>query len=204
MFESTSIQWNQQYYSPKLLEKLKGILFAPVTVVEAPAGYGKTTAVRGYLEHNLPKDMEMHWWDAVEDDPTASWNSLCRVISLIDLATGKELHSLGFPKPISSWEVGKAISGLSCNRKTVLVLDDFQYLQRKLSRSVMVSLLSYLGEHLHLVIITQSSRPFSISILKKPMFTGFVLRICDWIIWIFVVIAGCAAVLLQQDKQKKY
>ncbi|HOO27872.1 MAG TPA: hypothetical protein PLU43_05365, partial [Lachnospiraceae bacterium] len=38
------------YFSPRLLDKLEDIWNHPLTVVEAPMGYGKTTAVKEYLK----------------------------------------------------------------------------------------------------------------------------------------------------------
>jgi len=167
MEESKAFQPNPHYYSSKLLEKLEGVLAAPVTVVEAPSGYGKTTAVRDYLKATLPKGVPVHWWNAVEDAPAASWAALVKEFMRIDPMAGKELLSLGFPKPMSAWEIGKLIGSLNCDAQTVLVLDDFHYLQKVLSRDVMSALLSYAGKKLHLVIITQTVRPFPLSYFEQ-------------------------------------
>ncbi len=40
------------YFSNKLMENLKRIYEYPLTIVEVPMGYGKTTAVREYLNNN--------------------------------------------------------------------------------------------------------------------------------------------------------
>lgn len=151
---------NIHYYSPRLLKKLGGMLTTPVTVVEAPFGYGKTTAVRDYLRDNLPEDIHLFWWSAEEGAPETSWVRLCREFARIDTEAGKELCALGFPKPISSWEIAQLIAGMRCDTPSVLVLDDFQFLQQELPRTVMSALLSYSGANLHLVIITQTTRPF--------------------------------------------
>ncbi|WP_170138088.1 LuxR C-terminal-related transcriptional regulator [Anaerobacterium chartisolvens] len=139
----------------------------PVTVIEAPSGYGKTTAVQDYLKNTLPKGVPVHWWNAEEDAPTAYWTALCKEFMSIDPMVGKELLSLGFPKPMSAWEIGKLIGSLSCDAQTVLVLDDFHFLQKVLSRNVMSALLSYAGKKLHLVIITQTVRPFPLSYFEQ-------------------------------------
>lgn len=41
------------YYSEKLQQELKIIPLAATTVVDAPSGNGKTTAIRDYLESDL-------------------------------------------------------------------------------------------------------------------------------------------------------
>ncbi|MDD4347161.1 MAG: hypothetical protein PHZ11_09855 [Desulfitobacteriaceae bacterium] len=79
---------NIHYYSPRLIKKLEGILTAPVTVVEAPSGYGKTTAVRDYLRDNLPEGTLLYWWSVDEDTPGTSWSRLCRKFRSIEPETG--------------------------------------------------------------------------------------------------------------------
>lgn len=155
------------YYSPQLNKKLKGILSAPVTVVEAPSGYGKTTAVRDYLRDNLPKSTPLYWWNAEEEAIGHSWTRLCRELERIDPLVGKQLLSAGFPRLLSAWEIGEAISSIRCDSQAVLVLDDFHFMQKELPRTVMSALLSYAGTKLHLVIITQTTRPFPISFFEQ-------------------------------------
>ena len=41
---------NQIYISKRLEDRLKTIYDYPVTLVEAPTGYGKTTVLREYLK----------------------------------------------------------------------------------------------------------------------------------------------------------
>ena len=55
MTDGKSLQPNSDYYSPRLLKKLEGVLSAPVTVIEEPSGYGKTTALRDYLKNTPSK-----------------------------------------------------------------------------------------------------------------------------------------------------
>lgn len=155
------------YFSQRLLQKLRGILAAPVTVVEAPSGYGKTTAVRDYLQANLPKGASLRWWSATEAAAEVSWLTLCRELAQIDPVAGQELLAIGFPRLLSAWEVAEAIGRLRSDRPTVLVLDDFQLLQTALPRAVMSALLAHAGRNLHLVIITQTARPFPLSLFEQ-------------------------------------
>ena len=49
-----------RYFSPRLLAALTGILSSPLTVIEAPMGYGKTVAVREFLRReNLARREEL-------------------------------------------------------------------------------------------------------------------------------------------------
>ena len=62
-----------RYYSDELREKLLKIGTASLTMVEAPAGYGKTTAVRLAME-TVPED-EVFWYTATESmaDGSMDW-----------------------------------------------------------------------------------------------------------------------------------
>ncbi len=162
-----AFQSNKHYYSPRLLKKLEGIFAVPLTVVEAPSGYGKTTAVWNYIKDKLPKGTPVHWWSAAEDASETSWTRLCREIEHIDPPSGKQLLSFGFPRMMNAWEIGHVISNLRSDTQSVLVLDDFHFLQKELPRTVMSALLSYAGTKLHLVIITQTTRPFPLSFFEQ-------------------------------------
>lgn len=68
----------QLYFSARLTKKMHEILHKPVTVVEAPAGYGKTSAVREALI-NLPAQ-QVHWFTAVNESSVVSYKRLCRAL----------------------------------------------------------------------------------------------------------------------------
>ena len=66
-----------RYFPSRLLKKLGDVLTVPVTVIEAPAGYGKTTALRHYLENSSANGMPVYWWTVDGIDHVASWSRLC-------------------------------------------------------------------------------------------------------------------------------
>jgi LuxR family maltose regulon positive regulatory protein len=45
-------------FSDKLKRQLDQMPYYPLTIVEAPSGFGKTTAVREYLKENLAPDAQ--------------------------------------------------------------------------------------------------------------------------------------------------
>lgn len=167
MIEKTGVQSNLHYFSPLLLKKLENILTVPVTVVEAPSGYGKTTAIRDYLNNHLNRGTPLYWWSAVQNEPLLSWMRLCRELEFIDPLAGKQLSAMGFPKLMTAWEIEKAIKNIHCNTSSVLVLDDFHYLQKEMPQTVMTALLSHNAAKLHLIIITQTARPFPLLYFRQ-------------------------------------
>ena len=65
------------YFSDSLKRKLARLRAFPAAVVEAPSGYGKTTALRDYLAAAAPQSPAVHWFTAVDEAPDASFRRLC-------------------------------------------------------------------------------------------------------------------------------
>ena len=63
-----------RYFSPRLLAALTGILSSPLTVIEAPMGYGKTVAVREFLRR---ENLAVIWVSVLDSPDGAFWRSLC-------------------------------------------------------------------------------------------------------------------------------
>ena len=86
-----------RYYSDELREKLLKIGTASLTMVEAPAGYGKTTAVRLAME-TVPED-EVFWYTATESMADGSMDWFIHQIYLADRRRdGAARPRLGQPK----------------------------------------------------------------------------------------------------------
>ena len=46
-----------KYYPPHLMERLEHIKSYPLTLVEAPSGFGKTTILEHFLDTRLPQSI---------------------------------------------------------------------------------------------------------------------------------------------------
>ena len=68
------------YYSDRLMKKLRMIHSLPVTVIEAPSGHGKTTAVRDLLQSSRPKNVQVLWFTAQDEAAAAGFHRLCQII----------------------------------------------------------------------------------------------------------------------------
>ena len=85
-----------RYFSPRLLAALTGILSSPLTVIEAPMGYGKTVAVREFLRR---ENLAVIWVSVLDSPDGAFWRSLCREFERLPetAETARALRSLGPP-----------------------------------------------------------------------------------------------------------
>lgn len=143
------------YFSDRLRRKLELMRAFSATVIEAPSGYGKTTAVRDYLEASVAQNADVYWFTAVDEAPEAGFLRLCREIGKIDGRAGKRLLQTGFPNAFTLGEACDALRFIACARETWLIIDNFQCLCPGLPPAFLAALLEHGGAGLHVVVVTQ-------------------------------------------------
>lgn len=143
------------YYSGRLKGKLNQLRFVPAAVVEAPSGYGKTTAIRYWLENDIPPNTPVYWFTAVDESPLAGFRRLCCAINKIDSNAGERLLRIGLPNSANVGEACDALRSIECTQETYLVIDNFQIIQSFLPASFFSALVEHGGKGLHIIIITQ-------------------------------------------------
>ena len=55
------------YYSDELLEKLEKIVEEKTTLIEAPTGYGKTTAIKDLMQNAQNRGATVEWITVAEE-----------------------------------------------------------------------------------------------------------------------------------------
>lgn len=114
------------YFPERIIEAMKGIFDCPLTIVEAPMGYGKTTAVR---EHLCNANAHILWHKIQDSSTYIFWSGFCRLLGELDERRANNLAELGFPKDsVSLQEALKLIVDIELPEKTVLVIDDYHLL----------------------------------------------------------------------------
>lgn len=120
------------YFSPRLLERLRVLDSKGIAYVEAPAGYGKTTAVRHYLRVNR---FPVLWVSALDSGPGNKdlfWRDLCRTLKAklpISHDLAKALLQLGYPHgPPQAEAAVELLEQLPVTQPTVLAIDDLHLL----------------------------------------------------------------------------
>lgn len=146
----------------RINQALSAIYDYPLTIVEAPMGYGKTTAVRNFLK----KEKRELLWVTIQSANDASaffWDRFTDEISKLDKKVGKALKSLGLP--LDTPQIDKVIAllnGLECEEQTVIVLDDYHLVKDLKVNNVISKVTSEKVENLHLVIITRDTTDLNI------------------------------------------
>jgi LuxR family maltose regulon positive regulatory protein len=167
MEQTKSGRAEPHYYSYRLKHKLDKLRFAPATVVEAPSGYGKTTAIRDFLQNSLPQGTPVYWFTAMDEKPSAGFRRLCREIEKIDSYAGERLVKIGLPNIGTIGEATEALRSAQCKHETYLVIDNFQFLQDALPPAFFLALLEHGGQGLHVIIVTQMLKRDTLAIVAS-------------------------------------
>ncbi|MDD2297833.1 MAG: hypothetical protein PHX79_08480 [Sphaerochaetaceae bacterium] len=113
-----------QYFSRRLMNKLASINEYPLTLLEAPSGFGKTTALRHFMDMRRQNGAAVYWHTFSAGRPGANWQDFCIVIGRIDAGCADQLRQAGPPDEDSLPQLAQIVSLLSCPIPTYLVLDD--------------------------------------------------------------------------------
>ncbi|MDR1685561.1 MAG: LuxR C-terminal-related transcriptional regulator [Desulfovibrio sp.] len=121
------------YFSERLFNDLAVITQTPLTLVEAPVGYGKSTAVREFLNR---REVRRVWVPVLASlfgvSEDAFWRSFCREFGRIvpeaaDVAAS--LERLGYPRdPVLFDAALELLHQLRLSEPTVLIADDVHLL----------------------------------------------------------------------------
>lgn len=111
------------YFSNRIIEALNGIFNYPLTIIEAPMGYGKTTAVRTFLKDS---DVNILWQSIYDNSLGGFWNNFAKQFYDSDGNRSQSLLQLGFPNDsLLLEEAIQLIDDIQFSDKTVLVIDDY-------------------------------------------------------------------------------
>ncbi len=149
---------------PQLFAELQQSLSCALTVIIAPAGFGKTTTVSAWLRATSvaaawlsleDDDNELQrFWSYVFSALSTSYPDLCT-----DLLEQLQTPLLHQPQPIEQ-VLTSFINGLVAEaREVVLVLDDYHTITSSLIHTSLAFLLEHLPPSLHLVLSTRSEPP---------------------------------------------
>src|SRR5438105_675409 len=156
---------------PRLSERLNRGAESKLTLVSAPAGFGKTTLLADWLAAVAVDGRTVTWLSLDQSDnyPASFWTYLIAALQTADPHIGASAISLlqsPQPPPI------EAVLSLLLNELSgmptdvVLVLDDYHVIDARDIHDGMVFLLDHLPPPLHLVIASRADPPLSLARLR--------------------------------------
>ncbi|HEU4325530.1 MAG TPA: LuxR C-terminal-related transcriptional regulator [Roseiflexaceae bacterium] len=161
---------------PRLLARLHEGLRGPLTLVSAPAGFGKTTLLASCLRATQlearPTHQALVAWlalDAGDNDPVRFWRYLIAALERQRPGVGGRALQLlpGSADRLSEAALTALINGLAeLTRPIVLALDDYHLIDEPLIHAGLTFLLDHMPASLRLVIASRTTPPLPLERLR--------------------------------------
>jgi LuxR family maltose regulon positive regulatory protein len=155
-------------YRPQTASLLNESLSRKLTIISAPAGFGKTSLVCEWLL-GCPSKAVWLSLDAADNDPVRYWNHLLSALEQVApeylLSTRVWLQTVGLD--MSESLMVPLLNELSMLKDPlVLVLDDFHMIKSEDIHQAMAYLIHYLPRSLQIILLTRDSVPLPLQRLK--------------------------------------
>ena len=127
MSKKANINTENLYLSERIESRLMQMKDYPLTVVEAPMGYGKTTCMRFFLKK---REIPYVWISVSDSSQHYFWQQFCRAFSQIDGDVSCELKAVGFPEDdILANMAVRLISAVTAELPFIFVIDDYHLIR---------------------------------------------------------------------------
>jgi LuxR family maltose regulon positive regulatory protein len=153
---------------PRLLERLNEGLHRKLTLISAPAGFGKTTLVSQWVLGG-PRPTAWLSLDEGENDPARFLTYLVAALQTIAANIGEGVSGvLQSPQPPPTEAILTALLNdlTTIQDPFVLVLDDYHLLDAQPVDQALSYLVEHLPPHMHLVITTREDPPLPLARLR--------------------------------------
>ena len=152
--------------------RIEEALERKLTVVSAPAGFGKSTLLSTWVAAASQGDRRVAWLslDSRDDDPARFWRYFVTALSRLDPGCGETALAL-----LSSPQAPQVVTVLTTvlndldilTGEVVLVLDDYHLIASDSIHEPLGFLLEHLPPGVHLVIATRADPPLPLSRLRE-------------------------------------
>ena len=155
---------------PRLSERLSRGAESALTLVSAPAGFGKTTLLAEWLAVAAADERSVAWLslDQRDNDPALFWTYLVAALNTGVPGVGSgALSVLQPPQPPNEAGLVALLNDLDAiSNDVVLVLDDYHVIDARDVQDGMAFLLEYLPPQIHLVIASRADPPLPLARLR--------------------------------------
>lgn len=156
---------------PRLSQRLEEELGGKLTLISAPAGFGKTTLLSMWLAVSSRSGRSAVWLslDPGDNDPTRFWRYFIAVADRLYPGAGDTalvlLHSSQAP-PIEAILTTLLNELTELPADAVLVLDDYHLIESRSIHEALAFLIEHLPPQVHLIISTRADPPLPLSRLR--------------------------------------
>ena len=126
-----------------------------LTVVEAPSGFGKTTAIREYFSSVLRDVVCEKWYTCLGESPEKAWMGICAMFSGAEDSIAEDLVELGVPTQESLPDIVTLLHEYQCSEPTYYIIDDYQLFDTTVRSKLLTALSVCRNDSLHIIVVTQ-------------------------------------------------
>ncbi len=155
-------------YRPHLIERLQQAAEHPLTLIAAPAGFGKTTLLSTWLER-APLTAAWVSLDPADNDLTRFWSYTLTALDKAFPGCGATaLSLLHSPQPPSMEGILSTVINTltTLSQEIVLVWDDYHLITAPVIHTSVTFLLEHLPPRLHLIIAARADPPLPLARLR--------------------------------------
>lgn len=156
---------------PRLLARLEAGLRGPLTLIAAPAGFGKTTLLADWLRRPTVAHRPVAWLtlDAGDSDPVQFFRYLISALQTLDPSIGATLLPLlrsAQPPPLQPLLMVLVNDLTRAPEGSLLVLDDYHVVDAPAIHQALTFLLDHLSPQFHLLVASRVDPPLPLSRLR--------------------------------------
>ncbi|HEX4683545.1 MAG TPA: LuxR C-terminal-related transcriptional regulator [Gemmatimonadaceae bacterium] len=156
---------------PRLIDALRQAGEQKLTIVVAPAGFGKTTLLGGWVLDTFGADAGAAWvsLDATENEPSVFWAYFITAVARVHPGVGQSAMSQlrsAHPAPIESILATFINEIEALGRTLTVILDDYHVIDALSIHETMTFLLDRMPPRMHLVIASRSDPPLALPRLR--------------------------------------
>ena len=157
---------------PHLIEQLNQRLKlgSKLTLLSAPAGFGKTTLVTNWLHDS---GLQIAWLslDEGDNDPARFLSYIVAALQKTNIGINEAVQSMlvSPQRPTNELVIGALINDVSAKgaqSEFVLVLDDYHLIEDQSNHKALTYLIDHQPPQLHLVLISREDPPLHLSLLR--------------------------------------
>ena len=156
---------------PRLLDLLNEGLTRPLTLISAPAGFGKTTLLREWRDTPAGRDYPLAWISLDHDDNDPSTFLLYVIAALGTLKQGLGGPAMAALQTGQSPAIQAILTSMINDLNTLsgpfaLVLDDYHVITAQPVHAALRFLLEAMPPQMHLVLLTRADPPLPLARLR--------------------------------------
>ena len=155
-------------FRSRLVDRLNAGLDKNLTLVAAPAGFGKTTLLSEWIPKS-PRCVTWLFLDEGDNDPTQFWAYFIASLQGLNPDLGASALALiqsAQAPPIKSILIELINDVTAFSERFASVLDDYHFIDSQPIHDALSFLIDHLPANMHLVITTREDPPFSLARLR--------------------------------------